>query len=331
MKVIQKILSMVLSTAILILSTTFAFAAETSKLQKSQVKEMYIKKVLNGHATDDGIYEELYTHYNQNKVLDWALIYAVIDNNLTDVMIDLQLGTAHIKKSAGDYPFEVGYAVYDAETNAFYDIADAWYSNKYTGLKDIFQSEFHKRDSKIIKTPVYKNEFIKWSATQYGNDVLDEGYQYNELYYHEKNGEIDWALVEAEYCSAKTDGETWLQIGNRNILNQHHSQPFKYRYGLYNVNENQFKPLDELSRNDGTYADVMTALELLNIGKKTGDSNLDGVISASDITMIQRYIAEFSEFDCYQNKVSDINKNGIIDINDATLLQKYLAEIIDEF
>lgn len=57
-----------------------------------------------------------------------------------------------------------------------------------------------------------------------------------------------------------------------------------------------------------------------------GDTNLDGIISISDVTAIQRHLAELTRFTDEQIALADTNSDGNIDITDATHLQKYLAE-----
>lgn len=58
---------------------------------------------------------------------------------------------------------------------------------------------------------------------------------------------------------------------------------------------------------------------------KIGDVNLDGEISISDVTDIQRFMAEMLRFDDNQFEKADTNYDNKIDINDATLLQKMIA------
>ena len=57
-----------------------------------------------------------------------------------------------------------------------------------------------------------------------------------------------------------------------------------------------------------------------------GDTDLDGNISISDVTAIQRHLAELARFTDEQLVLADTNGDGIINITDATHLQKYLAE-----
>ena len=57
-----------------------------------------------------------------------------------------------------------------------------------------------------------------------------------------------------------------------------------------------------------------------------GDTNLDRTISISDVTAIQRHLAELETFTDEQLALADTNGDGEINIADATHLQKYLAE-----
>ena len=60
--------------------------------------------------------------------------------------------------------------------------------------------------------------------------------------------------------------------------------------------------------------------------KLYGDANLDGSVTISDVTEIQRYLAELADFSDKQLLLADTNGDGLVDITDATHLQKYLAE-----
>lgn len=59
---------------------------------------------------------------------------------------------------------------------------------------------------------------------------------------------------------------------------------------------------------------------------KIGDINLDGEITISDVTAIQRYITELDVFTDEQIALADTNGDGEINITDATHLQKYIAK-----
>ena len=57
-----------------------------------------------------------------------------------------------------------------------------------------------------------------------------------------------------------------------------------------------------------------------------GDANGDGYVNISDVTDIQRVVAEMDTFDDLRQKAADINGDGVVTIDDATFLQTYLAE-----
>ncbi|MED9968885.1 MAG: leucine-rich repeat protein, partial [Ruminococcus sp.] len=57
-----------------------------------------------------------------------------------------------------------------------------------------------------------------------------------------------------------------------------------------------------------------------------GDTDGNGSIAVSDVTNIQRYLADLMDFSPAQLAAADTNGDGKVDINDTTHLQKYLAE-----
>lgn len=59
---------------------------------------------------------------------------------------------------------------------------------------------------------------------------------------------------------------------------------------------------------------------------KSGDINGDGKVNVTDVTTVQRYLADACGFYDEQRAVADANADGSIDINDATYMQMYLAE-----
>lgn len=58
----------------------------------------------------------------------------------------------------------------------------------------------------------------------------------------------------------------------------------------------------------------------------SGDANMDGYVNITDVTAIQRYLAEFESFSDEQMDLADTNADGVVNVDDATLLQMYLAE-----
>ena len=178
---------------------------------------------------------------------------------------------------------------------------------------------------------LYRNAFIEWSVSKYGKNCLADGYSYKELYRHVADNQTDWVLVNAKYLLPTPEVETWVRIGGRNIFSGSLCAPFKCGYGVYDVNENCFYDLDELSDNYSKYAGLIETLEALEIGNPTGDANMDNTVSISDVTCIQRSLAEYDHFTKYQNGLSDVNKDGEVNIADATDIQRYLAQLINDF
>ena len=48
----------------------------------------------------------------------------------------------------------------------------------------------------------------------------------------------------------------------------------------------------------------------------------------ADVTLIQRYIAEFNITGKFDRKAADINGDGTVSIDDVTIIQRFLAEYI---
>ena len=57
-----------------------------------------------------------------------------------------------------------------------------------------------------------------------------------------------------------------------------------------------------------------------------GDTNQDGIVTISDVTAIQRVLAELESFSDLQMLLADANQDGEVNITDATTIQRYLAE-----
>ena len=62
-----------------------------------------------------------------------------------------------------------------------------------------------------------------------------------------------------------------------------------------------------------------------------GDANSDGYVNISDVTDIQRAVAEIDTLDDLRKKAADVNGDGVVTIDDATILQMYLAEFATDY
>ena len=87
--------------------------------------------------------------------------------------------------------------------------------------------------------------------------------------------------------------------------------------GTYNVVAN---PTRNGALSGDAWAQFVVNMPLL------GDTNQDGAVTISDVTTIQKYLAELEAFSDLQISLADANQDGVVNINDATTVQKYLAE-----
>ena len=71
-----------------------------------------------------------------------------------------------------------------------------------------------------------------------------------------------------------------------------------------------------------------------------GDVNRDGVVAIDDVTMLQKFLADFTKADgspildeknADDMYVADVDRDGAITVTDVTLIQRYLAEYITSF
>lgn len=56
-----------------------------------------------------------------------------------------------------------------------------------------------------------------------------------------------------------------------------------------------------------------------------GDINSDGVVSIDDATLVQKYLADISDFSESQKLLADFDYNGTISIEDVTEIQRYIS------
>ena len=57
-----------------------------------------------------------------------------------------------------------------------------------------------------------------------------------------------------------------------------------------------------------------------------GDANADNHVNISDVTKLQRHMAELETISGVYLKASDVNADGYVNIDDATAIQRFLAE-----
>ena len=69
----------------------------------------------------------------------------------------------------------------------------------------------------------------------------------------------------------------------------------------------------------GSFSAIVVSAE--TSGRLLGDTNSDRKITISDVTMIQRHLAEIITFDEESIAAGDIDGNGELEIGDATIIQ----------
>lgn len=62
-----------------------------------------------------------------------------------------------------------------------------------------------------------------------------------------------------------------------------------------------------------------------------GDVDMDGEITISDVTVIQKSLADVITLTDEAASLADVDKDGSVSIDDATTIQKYVAEVINSF
>ena len=64
---------------------------------------------------------------------------------------------------------------------------------------------------------------------------------------------------------------------------------------------------------------------------RLGDVDMDGKVTAIDVTLVQKHITEHIPFTEQQFTAADVDKNNMISVKDATLIQKYVVHLISNF
>ena len=131
----KKILSMVM--AVVMLTGTFvvsAYAEETD--QQYLFRDKFVEKYGDWDELSDSpiVYDEVYYHYSDNHQIDWVLVHEYIHNE--PMTVYGVFGNRVIFDESFNYPFYIGYAVYDVESSEFIDFVKAWNSEKYDGLQE---------------------------------------------------------------------------------------------------------------------------------------------------------------------------------------------------
>lgn len=174
-------------------------------------------------------------------------------------------------------------------------------------------------------------EYVVPDDGGFDNSFTDLYQLYDEVWEHENSRyEVDRVLVHAESFVQLTAIYEDL-IGNRVVTRSGVGFPFDSGYGIYDVQQDRFVPLNGKTVEE--YDGLKAAFDEIGTGRLLGDIDGDDSITVIDATMIQRctaMMAQYPEDDemgspignirCY----SDFNRDGERDILDATAIQRYL-------
>ena len=179
---------------------------------------------------------------------------------------------------------------------------------------------------------LYENSFKQKYETQYEHIAA-----YRELYYHhDRNGEIDWALVSCGLDICQPAIYTAI-LGNRVISHSNYYAPFDSGYAVYDVERDEF--INAASLAAKAYDGFIKAFdESVTEGKPLGDIDSDNETAIVDATVIQRCEAlmrdypEDDEISLYSwhsdlKYYSDFNRDGERNILDVTAIQRYLVDL----
>ena len=141
-------------------------------------------------------------------------------------------------------------------------------------------------------------------------EILSDGSEVNPIFI--SDDKLELSLGDLKTLTAESNDKFYWYSSNRNVAT--------VKDGIVTV-----KSFGEANIIAETYNGARAICKVF-VPSITGDCNLDGNVFISDVTAIQRLLAEHKQFSEVQLAAADANGDGKVDINDATHLQKYLAE-----
>lgn len=117
--------------------TTYLFMDKYYASFGGMINEVYE----NDNMTDfdkEQYYKELFYHYDKNGDVDWVFVYGKTNWSIPDICY-YHIGNRLISTGTEEIPFSLCYGVYDVEDGKFYDVAQIWNDEKYTGVTELFE------------------------------------------------------------------------------------------------------------------------------------------------------------------------------------------------
>lgn len=168
-----------------------------------------------------------------------------------------------------------------------------------------------------IKLSDYSDYFNADGSHTEFNSLLDEDFTYTFTTqkpnkYATVNSALFFVSGAAVTCAVPDEnGEVEVVVSR----NPKHTLTFSTQFDTADYSSGHFKSVSGGGKNN-----------VMIISLRAGDVNLDGSVSISDVTTLQRQIAEYLSLSDLQNRNADLNKDKAISIKDVTIIQKYLAQ-----
>ena len=165
---------------------------------------------------------------------------------------------------------------------------------------------------------------------------------YEEEYYHYSTENlIDWVLIKAQ-SNMYLEWFVSAVFGNRVTPSGGTPVPFNFLYGIYDVENDMFFPLEDVYNKSYKYKDIKEITAVFDTGVLIGDIDRDDMITISDATELQMCLANIKSwriddeisgviFGDDIKYISDFNRDSFRDIADATSIQMYLADLANPF
>ena len=186
--------------------------------------------------------------------------------------------------------------------------------------------------SKTDSEYLYKERF-----TETRTNSSTKPLEYYEVEYHyDKNNNIDWILIYADYYWSAPLG-TYVIIGDRVVTYYEYNMPTTL-YWVYDVKNDVFSDICKVNFDD--YVGLEKVILSLKLGRPIGDADFDNELTVLDATYIQMVSSKLCEYNDEDNVdgafyclgeekisyISDFDRDGKRTILDATAIQMKLAK-----
>ncbi len=112
---------------------------EDTNFESFGEREQFVSEYMLQYSfQNNGSYQEVYYHYNNNGDFDWALVEASYYGPQTSLYYAVFGDKVSLRGQC--YPFDICYGVYDAKLRKFFDVCDVYDSGEYADLREKIDS-----------------------------------------------------------------------------------------------------------------------------------------------------------------------------------------------